>query len=391
MKKLAATALILLLLGGLAACQAQSTPTPLPTTPTNTNTPVAPEPTARPSNTPIPPLNSPNGPPLRSLEMFTALDGWGLIDNTLLLTHSGGLNWFSVPLPEGQVDIFTRIFFIDMNTFYLVVPAADGQTGQLYYTNNGGGSWRVNPVPFLDGQMIFIDQVGYFLETIQTGSKTMSATLFNSNDNGLTWNNIFPGANQDPGSSLPETGIKTGFSFISIDRGWLTVASQPQKVLLYNTENGGRNWAPQEIPIPENITSLVTTSLPPVFFTGNNDEGLLPVDFVSMDTGARNRVFYFTSDSGVTWSPGASIVDGETYTFLDPKTGWVWGKRGLYFTSDSAQTWQLLPVAFGRSEHATSLKFIDKNTGWLLTADTKNRIRIYNTRDGGNTWMAINP
>lgn len=391
MKKLSAIALILLLLSGLAACQFQSTPTQAPAIPTQTATPVPPQPTARPTSTPVPALNSPNGPPLRTINMFTAEDGWGLINNALLLTHDGGVNWFSVPMPEGQVDELTQAFYVDVNTIYMVVPAPGVQKGQLYYTTNGGGSWRINPVPFLRGQLTFIDNKGYFLETTRISSEAMSSAIFSSGDNGLTWDRIYPGQNQSPETSIADTGIKTGLAFIDTDRGWLGVAAQPQKLVLYKTENGGRAWAPQELPVPQNISSLVASSFPPIFFAGNKDEGLLPVDYVAVDTKDRNRLFYFTKDGGSNWTPGDSVIDGDTYTFLDPKTGWVWGKRGLYATNDGAQTWQLLPVAFGRSEHATSIKFIDKNTGWLLTADAKNRVRIYKTSDGGNTWIALNP
>ena len=52
---------------------------------------------------------------------------------------------------------------------------------------------------------------------------------------------------------------------------------------------------------------------------------------------------------------------------------------------------QPLPVAFGRSEQATNIKFINPTTGYLLTTDAKNRVRIYATQDGGNTWLAVNP
>ena len=388
MKQLAAIAMLLLLLAGLSSCQSQSTPTAAPPAPTITNTAPAPAPTAKPTNTPIPPLNSPNGPPLRSIQMFTPNDGFGLINNALLLTHDGALTWFSIPLQEGQIDEFTQALFVDINTIYMVVPAPDGQAGLLYYTSNGGGAWQISPVPFSRGQFTFTGQVGYFLEMTRTGPDTAISTIYNSTDNGLTWNVIFPGATTP---SLPETGIKTGLAFISPARGWIGVAAQPQKAVLYKTENSGLDWAPQEIQVPQNITSLKTTTLPPVFFSGNESEGLLPVDYISLDTGDKNRVFYYTSDGGINWLPGGTVIEGGPYTFLDPKTGWVWGKRGLYFTSDSAQTWQLLPVAFGRSEQATSIKFVDPTTGYLLTADAKNRVRIYVTRDGGNTWMAINP
>ena len=142
---------------------------------------------------------------------------------------------------------------------------------------------------------------------------------------------------------------------------------------------------------PQNISSLTTNSLPPVFFPGDNKSGLLPVDFISQATGDKNRVFYTTTDSGINWWPGGSVIDGGAFTFVDPKNGWVWGKHGLYFTNDAAQTWQLLPVAFGRSEQATMISFVDTRNGWIVTADAKNRVRLYNTTDGGHTWIAINP
>jgi len=390
-KKLAAIAMIWLIMSALAGCQSpQPTPTVAPT-PTATHTALPPTPTAKPTITPTPQLNSPNGPPLLSMRMFTKGDGWGLIFNALLLTHDGGLTWFSVPMPAAQVNEDTQAYFADVNTIYMVLPSSDGQTGQLNKTDNGGGTWRSNIVPFLHGQLTFSGQTGYFLETTRKSSKSMSVALFATLDDGFTWERVFPGANQDPGSDLPEDGIKTGCAFISPERGWLGLADQHQKVVLYKSENGGRNWFLQDIPVPQNITSLISSTLPPVFFPGDLEQGVLPVDYVSMDSGDRNRVFYFTYDGGVNWTPGESIIDGGVYTFLDAKTGWAWGKRGLFFSSDGGQTWQLLPVAFGRSEYATNLTFIDVNTGWLLTTDAKNRVRIYTTSDGGSTWIAINP
>ena len=193
MKTLAAILLNLLLLSALAACQLQSTPTPeAPVPPTPTLTAPPPAPTARPTNTPIPPLNSPNGPPLRSIDMFTDNDGFGLINNALLLTHDGGFTWFSVPLPEGQVNESTSALFVDINTIYLVLPAPDRRTGQLYYSSNGGGTWQISPVPFLRGQLVFTAQTGYFLEMTRTSSETAISTIYNSTDNGLTWNVKYP-------------------------------------------------------------------------------------------------------------------------------------------------------------------------------------------------------
>ncbi len=396
MKKLKILFLILFTLVGLTACLPQPTPPPLTPSPTPVLIASSPQPTSRPTNTPIPPLNSPNGPPLRTLEMFAGGNGWGLIYNSLLLTHDGGVSWFSVPFTQGTsvdslINASTQVFYQDVNTLYTVVPAQDGISGLLYSTQNGGGTWQVNPVPFLHGQLLFVDHTGYFLEMTRVNAGNMIIALFTSKDNGLTWNRVYPGPNSEPSNSVPLEGQKTGISFLNSDIGWLGLASIPKKAEIYRTQDGGNSWAIQEIPAPQNITSLKVSSLPPIFFVGNQTDGLLPVDYTSIDTGDRNRVFYTSMDSGENWSPGDSVIDGAAYTFLDLQTGWTWGKRGLYFTNDGAKNWQLLPVAFSSSEHATSIRFIDRTTGWLLTTDAKNRVRIYNTQDGGNTWTAVNP
>lgn len=390
MKKLAFIGTMLMLSGLLAACQFQFFPTPAPA-PTAETTPIPATPRGRPTRTPLPALNSPGGPPLRQLAMFGTNDGWGLIDHALLLTHDGGTSWFSVPMPQGQVDSTSVAFFVNAKTIYLVVPSPDGKVGQLYFSKDGGGTWKISPVPFIRGQMTFFDKTGYFLVSTRTGPDSMKSTIFGTEDNGLTWKQIFPAANQDPGNDIPETGFKTGFAFIDSQHGWLGLSNQPQKLVLYHTSNGGRNWTPQNLQAPQNIASLVTTTLPPIFFPGNTNDGMLPVIFTSNDNFDGNLVFYATGDGGANWWPGGPVAGGQTYTFLDPKHGWAWGKRGLYVTKDGAKTWQPLPVAFGKSEQASNIQFVNANTGWLVSTDSNGRVRLYNTRDGGNTWVAINP
>lgn len=386
MKKLTARMLLILLLAGLTACQFGSTPVPLPSpTLTGTFTPVPPTPTVTPTITPTPQLNSPSGPPLRLIRMFNVKDGWGLIEDALLVTHDGGLSWASVPLPGGQVDKSTEPIFFDVWTVYLVVPAPDGRTGQFLSTTNGGASWTVVPVPFAHGQLIFRDGIRFFLETGETASDTI--TFYRTNDYGGTWEKVVP--TSDSTNSLPPSGLKTGASFITWENGILGFAAQPQKVGAYQTTDSAQTWTPLEIPVPQNIDSLTITVLPPVFFRDNGNDGILPVDFISMDTGSRNRVFYNHAETR--WTPGGSVVDGEAYTFLDPQTGWAWGKRGLYATTDGAKTWLLLPVAFGRGERATCINFIDAKNGWLVTVGLQSRVRLYRTMDGGYSWTAMIP
>src|SRR5690349_7910027 len=97
-------ALILLMLASLA-CEfsLEPTPPPLPTqvpseTPTITPT-FTPTQTLTPTITPTQPLTALDGPALLKLYMSDAKAGWGVIDNAILSTRNGGVNWASVPLP----------------------------------------------------------------------------------------------------------------------------------------------------------------------------------------------------------------------------------------------------------------------------------------------------
>lgn len=388
MKKLVALTPILFLAASLAACQLVSTPAPLPaptTVPTATSIPPTPTPvpTAVPTQTPVLPLNSPNGAPLRSIHMFTPQDGWGLIDNALLVTHNGGANWASVPLPSGEITPFVASDFISLNEARLVLPAPDGKTGILYYTEDGGPDWQVFPIPFVQGQL---DRNGFFMETVSSNPTGMEIAIYQTSD-WVSWAKNYPAA----GETIPKEGLKTGISFIDGQRGWLGLAAQPNKIGLYRTTDSGRSWSLQDLPLPQNIGSLKTSAQPPFFFHGNSTNGFLPVDFTALESEEGMRVFYATQDGGETWTPGEGLPEGGAYTFLDAQTGWAWGKRGLYSTADGGKKWLLMPVAFNRSEHATQIDFLDAQNGWLLTVGQQSRVHLYRTTNGGYGWTAVIP
>lgn len=380
MKKLVAIVPILL----LVACQALATPVPeLPTAaPTVTLTPWPPTATVIPTNTPTLPLNSPNGPPLRAIQMFSIKDGWGLIETALLVTHDGGATWFSVPLPEGEVNARTAFEFVSADEAYLVVPDEGQNTGKLYYTANGGQNWQVYPVPYGAGQL---DRYGFYLESLAAEPGGPEVALYQTLD-WMSWTRVF-----STESSEPREGQKTGLAFLDRERGWLGLADQLNGVGLYRTLDSGRTWQPQALPLPENMSALKTAAQPPVFFLENALEGFLPVDFTALETGDRTRVFYVTHDGGETWQPGQPLPESAAYTFLDAHTGWAWGKRGLYTTTDAAQTWLLLPVAFNRTEQATWINFLDAKNGWLVTVGQGSRVHLYRTTDGGYNWSATIP
>lgn len=46
-------------------------------------------------------------------------------------------------------------------------------------------------------------------------------------------------------------------------------------------------------------------------------------------------------------------------------------------------------LPLNHSERARLIDFVNRQDGWLLTIDGKNVLRMYQTDDGGITWIAI--
>lgn len=107
-----------------------------------------------------------------------------------------------------------------------------------------------------------------------------------------------------------------------------------------------------------------------------------------------------TNDGGSTWydvtPPDVEEVGSTVETFiLDNDHAWVqkpdfnnFPNNGLlYRTSDGGLTWTISSTPFSSGD----LSFIDSNNGWML-ADLgvgagSNAVAVFQTRDGGATWM----
>jgi photosystem II stability/assembly factor-like uncharacterized protein len=387
---------LVLLLSMLACRFSVQTPTPAPTSvPTETPAPtLTPEPTITltPAPTPTPPLRASGGPALKSIYMFSPLNGWGVIENALLLTHDGGASWASVPLHEAEITASSEVVFINPNILYVLVPGAEGQDARFFATRDSGITWTSNPVPFLSAQLDFInDNNGLAYQVLNADAANTAVAIYLTYDRGVTWQLAFSHATAPSAENLPVAGAKTGMSFIDSSQGWIGLAAAENEIGLYRSPDSGRTWIKQQMAAPANHAAFTATAYPPFVFRDNNADAFLPVDFIFPGVDGSTRTFYVTQDAGHTWAEAASVPDGAAYTFINPQTGWAWGGHSLYFTSDAAQTWTALPVAFSRNEHAACINFVNQNDGWLITVDLKNRVHMYNSHDGGNTWTAIIP
>jgi photosystem II stability/assembly factor-like uncharacterized protein len=382
---------------GISACQLGiATPPPPVAPPTLTAAATLPPPTApptlTPTITPTPPLNSPNGPPLIAIHMFSQQRGWGVIENQLLSTTDGGVSWAGVPVPGGTFSGYNGAFFLDEKSAFILVPAPGGASGLLNFTADGGQTWESIPVPAAQGQVQFMPNTnleGFIFQDLGITMDSMPVALYQTLDR-VNWLRTF--AHDVPGqpvNGLPLTGIKNGVAFISNSSGWITGRNQSDSAIyLFHTGDAGRNWATVELSVPNDLQNFPSESHPPVFFEGLI--GFLPVDFFTAE-GQGSRVFYYTSDGGATWMPRGRTPGGTVMKFVDASTGWTWAAGQLYFTSDGAQSWEKLPISLPAREQAIDLNFIDPRNGWMITRDTKSRVRLYRSQDGGNTWSVIIP
>lgn len=393
-KRQLAFGFILITLTSLA-CRLSLTPPPEPVTPppptaTITLTPIPTE-TATPTPTATPPLSASTGPALQELHMFSTTRGWGLTEDQILITRDGALTWAQVPLPNTKYNPSVISFFSNADVAYFFFPAKDTQFGQLFVTIDGGANWAVAPTPFGNAKLYFPESnVGFAMQTISADNDQMKVAIYQTLNRGTAWTQVFANTADQGDKNLPAAGIKTGMSFIDPSQGFIGLLKQENDVGLYHAEDAGRNWVKQTLSLPDHLgDAYQSTVLPPFFVKQNRTDGFLPVDFQAVEAETSTRVFYITHDAGVTWIKGGEVPNCIIHFFADPQTGWAWGEQGLYGTTDGAATWQPLPAAFGRSERAKIIDFVDPQDGWILTVDTKNVLRMYRTIDGGATWTII--
>ena len=371
----------------VTACSANRPPLP----PVGlTETPLSPLP-----DTPTPPVISApvvSSPGIISLRMFDEMEGWGIAENALLRTNTGGSLWHNVS-PAGLTEFGFNVhgFFRNSQQVWVLAPNANESSdgGQLYRTTDGGLTWASNPVSFRDGSLSFVDdQNGWVMEGLGAGAGSMAVAVFKTGDGGLTWEQVFTNDPNLEGSSdsLPLGGIKMSFTPLNSQTAWIGgVIYAPGTFYFYRTTDGGGTWAPQTLPpVPGSDTGEIAISQGPIFFSPT--EAILPVRVAGENL---QTAFYKTMDGGESWEyisvqPGAGMVD-----FVSPVEGIFWTGEQFFSTFNGGVTWSGVQpdVLFGDS--FIGMEFVNIQTGWVWTYEPTGARHLYRTADGGATWNSI--
>lgn len=99
-----------------------------------------------------------------------------------------------------------------------------------------------------------------------------------------------------------------------------------------------------------------------------------------------------TTDGGKTWMPTFKTGLHEV-TFADSKTGWEIGASSILKTTNGGQNWFNLPSSnWSSNEYLSCIYALDSLNVWVISSshDPYKGVKIFYSRDGGNTWSFQN-
>jgi photosystem II stability/assembly factor-like uncharacterized protein len=322
--------------------------------------------------------------------MLDENNGWGLTSQSVLRTADGGNQWTDVtPIGlSGQTP--PTGFFLDLNTAWVLIPnGQDYYSGILYNTRDAGKTWASVKVPFSGGSLQFLDEMnGWDLFASDCGAGSCGGSLYQTSDGGTTWKELIKidqNSINRP-NSLPLAGDKTGVAFADLAHGWVTgIEPMDNYAWLFATQDGGRAWQHQTLTLPPGYAPAQLAIEPPHFFSPQ--EGLLPVNIFSGNI--MSRIFYATLDGGRTWKPSAPAGVSGVYSFISMQDIWVWDGQTLASTQDGGKTWSTVKTNVDLSQTITQMDFVTKDTGWAIAMGADGRVQIFETQDGGRTWISL--
>jgi photosystem II stability/assembly factor-like uncharacterized protein len=220
-------------------------------------------------------------------------------------------------LPNHRIQTIHKdkvdVVFIDSKHGWKMVPgqgAMNSEPVDIYQTTDGGKSW---------------------IKTAVANQKNVSA----SESTNL------------PAGTLPYEGIKNGLSFVNSSTGWITgYAPRVGYQWIFVTNDGGRTWVHQELPVPKDViqyTSMSFDLTPPTFFTAKDGILIEKIADAPQSITHPTYVFLYTQDGGRNWAEQPSSNISLNFPNSDPdRSGQSFSitvNDATWYTSDSGYTW----------------------------------------------------
>jgi photosystem II stability/assembly factor-like uncharacterized protein len=258
----------------------------------------------------------------------------------------------SITLADSQ-DLFNKpllrsVHFVDDRHGWIT-----GYNG-IYYTDDGGVTWRVEPV-----------LVGKLSSTLGDLSVQYTGAVVWSDqsrcvirvEKGLLVGDLNLNRWITVQSRLLELERVRSIVFVNSKRGWAIAPGSPGS-LIYGTNDGGFNWN-QEFRVPETLYGIFVNAEADVWAVGS---GCLAVH---------------TNDGGKTWNKAViaagrqkdgRVNDFHTSYFVGSKrTGWIAGTHGTILrTTDGGREWLAQSSGFSRGTTFHAMSFASEDEGWVI-------------------------
>jgi photosystem II stability/assembly factor-like uncharacterized protein len=337
-------------------------------------------------------------PDIVSLHMLDELNGWGLAVSAVLRTNDGGATWRDVSpegasSPQGETGFGYGVStaFLSAGQAWVLLPDAADPLGSgiLYCSNDGGGTWTPIQVPFGSADLAFLDdENGWAMVGLGVGAGNMGVAIYRTSDGGADWEQVYTNDPNLPNATegLPLGGIKNDLTPLDAQTAWVGgVIYAPETFYFFTTGDGGRTWAEQPLPLPPGTQGAeISIDAGPIFLSAQ--EGVLPVRF-SGETS--KTAFYATRDGGQSWEFLASMPGAGAVDFVSPSEGVFWTGEQFFVTSDGGASWTSVTPDILFGETFAGMDFVDARTGWVWTYDLTGQYGLYQTADGGRTWLPL--
>ena len=342
------------------------------------------------------------GPTFRWLHMVDTSRGYGVSGEDperarLIATSDGGSHWRDVTPgrgsihPSGSVTVigWTLLFSTTVRQRVFAVERSD----------DGGRTWR-RSLPFRDahglgaGQPFAVDSRHLYLAVDEgAAAGSQGQALYTSSDGGVRWRFVSRTTwNYPPRGSLPFGCDKSGFGFATTSRGWAGGYCAGGLPFFYRTDDGGRTWHRQPLPVPSECACDTSA---PLFFTPST-AAVYVLGFTTNGSGMPFARLLWTDDAGVHWrGSGPPLGRAQQVSFADARSAWITGQRRgnlrapfdlLVRTDDAGKHWQTSKLPFDAGNY--NLDALSSTVAYgFPVADSSSRILV--TRDGGRTWRAI--